>query len=247
MKIIPLSEGSFTVDITKKFIPFNNSLDNLQERATGSLLVEVQPFCIITANDIILIDTGLGFCNQDGTLQVHQNLMNEGINPLDITKVLLSHLHKDHSGGISREDRVLNQKFFSFPNAHYYVNKNELDFAMEKGKPSYTPEEFDILLHSDKVIFTSENGTIENYIHYQVTGAHSPFHQSFLIEEDHQKIFFGGDVAPQYQQMKSRFIAKYDYDGRKCMELRHQWFQQGSKEKWTFLFYHDIKIPVFSL
>jgi hypothetical protein len=44
--------------------------------------------------------------------------------------------------------------------------------------------------------------------------------------------------------MKSRFIAKYDFDGKKCMELRQQWWQQGQDEKWTFLFYHDIKTPV---
>ena len=72
-----------------------------------------------------------------------------------------------------------------------------------------------------------------------------PFHQVFWIEEDGQKIFFGGDVAPQLQQMKNKFIAKYDFDGRKCMELRQQWWQQGEEEKWTFLFYHDIKTPVF--
>jgi len=29
------------------------------------------------------------------------------------------------------------------------------------------------------------------------------------------------------------------------MELRQQWWQQGEKENWTFLFYHDIKTPVW--
>lgn len=245
MKIIPLSEGSFTVDQTKKFVPFNNETENLQERTKGSILVEVQPFCVVTSKDILIIDTGLGFCNPDGTLQIHQNLMNAGINPMEVTKVLLSHLHKDHSGGISREDKVLQQKFFSFPNAMYYVNEDELNFALEKGKPSFTPEEFDILSNSDKVKFTKGNGTIDGYINYEVTGAHSPFHQVFIIEEDGHKIFFGGDVAPQLQQMKNRFVAKYDYDGAKCMELRQQWWQQGEKEKWTFLFYHDIKTATF--
>ena len=32
MKIIPLSEGSFTIDKTKKFIPFNTAKDDLQQR-----------------------------------------------------------------------------------------------------------------------------------------------------------------------------------------------------------------------
>jgi glyoxylase-like metal-dependent hydrolase (beta-lactamase superfamily II) len=244
MTIIPLSEGAFTIDSTKKFIPFNTATDDLQQRPVGSLLVEIQPFCIVTAKDILLIDAGLGFSNPDGSLQIHKNLMDNGINPMDVTKVLMSHLHKDHSGGVSKEDKILGHKFISFPNAQYYVNRDEFDFAMAKGKPSYTPDEFEILGNTDKVIFTKGDGVIDGYISYKVTGAHSPYHQTFFIEEGGEKIFFGGDVAPQMQQMKSRFIAKYDYDGKLCMELRQQWWQQGQDEKWTFLFYHDIKTPV---
>jgi hypothetical protein len=43
--------------------------------------------------------------------------------------------------------------------------------------------------------------------------------------------------------MKNRFRAKYDYDGKKSMELRQQFLEQGTREGWTFLFYHDIKTP----
>src|SRR5881392_752137 len=99
MKIIPLSEGAFTIDKTKFFVPFDIGKDDLQKRAVGSLLVEIQPFVIVTADDVLLLDTGLGF-EQEGMLQIHRNLMNAGINPSEITKVLVSHLHKDHAGGI---------------------------------------------------------------------------------------------------------------------------------------------------
>lgn len=247
MKIIPLSEGAFTIDKAKVFVPFDKEKDNLQERTIGSLLVEVQPFCIITKKDILLIDTGLGFCKENGILQIHQNLIDNGIDPMDVTKVLLSHLHKDHSGGVSKEDKISGQNFLSFPQATYYVNKHEFTFAIEKGSPSYTPKEFEILDSANNVVFTEGNGKINDYITYEVTGAHCPFHQTFTIEEDGEKIFFGGDVAPQLQQMKNRFIAKYDFDGRKSMELRKQWWEQGQQEHWTFLFYHDIKTPMISL
>lgn len=245
MKIIPLSEGSFTIDKTKQFVPFDTAKDDLQKRPVGSLLVEVQPFCIITKNDILVIDTGLGFSNADGTLQLHQNLLDNDINPMDVTKVLLSHLHKDHAGGISKKDSILQQSFFSFPSATYYVNKDEFDFAIEKGTPSYTTEDFSILSNGDKVVFTQGNGVIDGYIKYEVTGAHCPFHQTFMIEEDGEKLFFGADVAPQLKQLKSKFIAKYDYDGKLAMELRQQWWQKANEEHWTFLFYHDIATPVF--
>lgn len=245
MKIIPLSEGSFTIDKTKVFIPFDKEKDDLQQRAIGSLLVEIQPFAIVTEKDILVLDTGLGF-SRNGVMQIHQNLLDHGINPNDVTKVLLSHLHKDHSGGIADESKQ-GSDAVTFPNAVYYVNKHEYDFAIEKGSPSYVPQDFDFIKDWNNVIFTEGNGTIDGYISYEVSGAHCPFHQVFWIEENGDKIFFGGDVAPQMQQMKNRFIAKYDYDGKRSMELRQQWREQGSKEGWTFLFYHDIKTPTGKL
>lgn len=243
MKILPLSEGTFTVDKTKQFIQFDLEKDKLQERNVGSLLVEIQPFVIITSKDILLLDTGLGFTSANGRLQIHQNLINNGIDPSDVTKVLLSHLHKDHSGGISHLKD--GKRILSFANAIYYVNKQEFDFAFENAKSSYVIEDFEILKDSSQVNFTEGNGVIDNYIKYEVTGAHCPYHQVFWIEEDGEKIFFGGDVVPQLQQMKNKFVAKYDYDGKKSMQLRQQWREQGEREKWAFLFYHDIKTPVF--
>jgi glyoxylase-like metal-dependent hydrolase (beta-lactamase superfamily II) len=245
MKIIPLSEGSFTVDGTKKFIPFQPDKDTIQERPAGSLLVEVQPFAIVTTKDILLLDTGLGFSMPDGTLQIHHNLIQAGINPLDVTKVLMSHLHKDHAGGISKEDAVLQKKFLSFPNAKYIVNKQELEIAVSKLSKSYQLDDVSLLTETDQIQLVESEGVLDDYIHYAWTGAHSPWHQAFWIKEQGETIFFGGDVAPQLFQMKTKFITKYDFDGKLAADLRVKWWQQGQKEGWKFLFYHDVKTPVF--
>ncbi len=246
MKIIPLSEGSFTVDASKKFIPFDHSLDNIKDRPAGSLLVEVQPFAVITSKDILVLDTGLGFSMPDGTLQIHYNLMQAGINPLDVTKVLMSHLHRDHAGGVSKEDAVLKKKFLSFPNATYYVNKQELEIAVSKLSKSYNIDDVSLLTEADNIELIESTGVIDDYIDYEWTGAHSPWHQAFLIKENNETVFFGGDVAPQLYQMKTKFVARYDFDGKLAADIRMKWWAQGEKEGWKFLFYHDVKNPVFS-
>jgi glyoxylase-like metal-dependent hydrolase (beta-lactamase superfamily II) len=278
MRIIPLSEGAFTIDKTKRFIPFDIGKDDLQQRPTRSLLVEVQPFSVVTTEDVLVIDTGLGF-SHDGVMQIHQNLRNAGIDPAQVTKVLMSHLHKDHAGGITersegnretseartqpsgakvgnKEERprssdevrageALAPQHMSFPNATYYVQRRELDYAFEKGPTSYRPEELECLRTSSQVVFLDGDGVLDGYIRYTITGAHCPWHQVFHIVDGGETVFFGGDVAPQLQQMKSRFVAKYDYDGKKAMELRQQWWEQGREEGWTFLFYHDVKTPMY--
>ncbi len=246
MKIIPLSEGSFTIDKTKVLIPFDTSTEQLNNRPVGSLLIEIQPFVIITSKDIILIDTGLGYNMTDGTPQLHYNLQKVGINPSQITKVLMSHLHKDHAGGITTKNAITGEQFIAFPYATYYVQQREFDFANSIGSASYMPNDFAILKEFSRVVWLQENtGSIDGYIHYELTEAHSKFHQVFWIQENNETIFYGGDDAPQLQQMKSRFVAKYDFDGKKCMELRKKWWEKGKEQQWSFLFYHDIATPVF--
>ncbi len=242
--IFPLSEGSFTIDATKMFVPFNHADDELTDRPTGSLLVEVQPFVVVTSKDVLLLDAGLGFTNAaTGKMQLHENLEKAGIRPEQVTKVLMTHLHKDHAGGICLEG---DHSCLSLPNATYYIQKSELEFAMQKGLPSFIPDELKALQNSPQVhLLHSEEGSIDDYIFYKHSGGHSPFHQVFWIKDGGRTLFFGGDEAPQLQQMKVRYKARYDYNGQKAMELRQQWWEQGRQEGWQFLFYHDIKIPMF--
>jgi glyoxylase-like metal-dependent hydrolase (beta-lactamase superfamily II) len=245
-EIFPLSEGVFTIGHDKLFVPFDTEKDVLNERPVGSLLVEVQPFLIKTDNDLLVLDTGLGF-SKDGVPQIHSNLQAAGFQPQQVTKVLLTHLHKDHAGGaMYKDDSGLFKP--TFANAEYYIYRPEADDALRIGFPSYIPEEIEPLLSSGKIHWLDgERGEIEGGIHFTHSGAHCPGHIVYLITDGEQKIFFGGDEAPQLKQMKIKYVAKYDYDGKKAMQLREQYAEQGRKEGWQFLFYHDVKQPVAKL
>lgn len=246
MRIYPLSEGSFSIDQTKVFVPFDTQKEQIQDRPKGSILVEIQPFVVITEKDIILFDTGLGYMNKQGVLQIHENLMAIGINPSSVTKVFMSHLHKDHAGGMSYVHPQFQERFVSFPYATYYVQQREFDLAMSNSSASYIKEQIAFLADFSKVVWlTEDQGVIDDYIHYLLTGGHCLYHQVAWIKEDDEVFFFGGDVAPQLQQLKSKFVAKYDMDGKAAMEWRQKWWEQGQKEAWTFAFYHDITHPLF--
>lgn len=235
-KVFPLSEGTFTIGRDKVFQQFDQSREKLNDRPTGSLLVEVQPFAIVNNKDIILLDTGLGFNSPDGTAHLEGNLLKHNIYPEDVTKILLSHLHKDHAGGIDTE---------LFSNADFYIYKNEIAYADKIGFPSYYPDELACLKTCDRVhLLEGENGTIDDYIHFQHTNGHCPEHIVFKIETENGIVFYGGDEAPQFKQMKLKYKAKYDYDGQKAMELRIKWAEEGAREGWQFLFYHDAKTPM---
>ncbi|HNP53404.1 MAG TPA: MBL fold metallo-hydrolase [Ferruginibacter sp.] len=246
MEVYPLSEGSFTIDGSKVFVPFNKATDDLQQRPVGSLLVEIQPFLVRTSKDILLLDTGLGFTNPAGYMQIWENIEAWGMDGRQVTKVLLSHLHRDHAGGILHQSSP-GKITTAFPHATYYVNREEWNLATQHPNKSYDLHTYAALEQTGQLQLMESEGTIDGYISYVCSGGHSPHHTVFTIRENNEIVFFGGDVAPQLQQMKNRFVAKYDFDGKLSMELRRQWWEQGQSEHWKFLFYHDIKTPTIQL
>ena len=75
---------------------------------------------------------------------------------------------------------------------------------------------------NEHIHLIGDHGIINGYIQHELSAGHSPFHQVFWIREDNDVVFFGGDEAPQLQQMKTRFIAKYDHDGKKASDYAAQ-------------------------
>ena len=241
MKIFALGEGSYSVDASKKFIPFNPETDNPKERP-ASLFIHVNPFLVQTATDLILLDAGLGFKDTRDELFIHQHIRNAGFDPEEVTLVLMSHLHYDHSGGLVVEH---NNKFSpSFPGAKHVIQRREWDTAISGASSSYHKDIFESLKGNIDLTFVDGDGELQPGIKYQLSGGHSPFHQVFWIEDNGEKCFFGGDELPEPEQLIRKFIAKYDYDGRKAMQLREEYGKIAAQQGWTCLFYHAKSVAV---
>jgi glyoxylase-like metal-dependent hydrolase (beta-lactamase superfamily II) len=245
-QVFPLNEGYYTIGFDKVFHSFDPKIDVLEDRSRGSLLVEIQPFLVQTEKDNILFDTGLGFFNSQGKLVIEENLARYDLTPIDITQIVLSHLHKDHAGGLSYLDEYEDRQE-TFPNATYHVSEEEYNYAMEEGEPSYELSDLELLVRSGRVNWMDAKGTILDFINYEQDGGHCPYHTSFLLLGDTERYFFGGDNVPQLKQLKVRYMAKYDYDGRRSAQLREEYGQKGREGDWVFMFYHDVTIPLSKL
>lgn len=244
MKIIPLKEGNFSASKTKDFtLLTEENFDTVK-----GIKMSVQPFLIITGNDYILLDAGIGWKNEEGTSVLSAILYKNGINPAQITKLLLSHLHKDHIDGAVT---LNNDGTFEavFPNAEIYIQKRELDFAMEsKGNPSFDFERLEKLITLPNIVWMEDNeGQITDEIFYEVVGGHTPFMQVFWIRENGETAFYGADDLPQASYLKYHLAYKSDFDGRKAMELRLKWEKEAREEGWKILLYHDLEQSVINL
>lgn len=243
MKIIPLKEGNFSASKTKDFtLLTEENFDNI-----GGIKMSVQPFLIITENDYILLDAGIGWKNDSGKTVVSEILERENIRPEQITKLLLSHLHKDHIEGAVK----LTENGFeaAFPNAQIYIQKRELDFAMEKkGNPSFDFEILEKLIKLPNIIWMNkDHGQITDEISYEVVGGHTPFMQVFWIKENEETVFYGADDLPQASYLKYHLAYKSDFDGRKAMELRLKWEKEARENNWKILLYHDLDKAIINV
>nr|WP_068888169.1 MBL fold metallo-hydrolase [Pedobacter panaciterrae] len=236
MQVFTLYEGSYSVDATKKFIPFNAEKDNPKDRP-ASLFIHVQPFLVKLKNSLVLFDTGLGYSDEEGQLILHKNIRKAGFDPDDVDMVLMSHLHFDHSGGMIH-NKIDGSVELSFPHATYVIQHGEWESAFTSTSSSYKTEIFDFLQRNAQLKFVENSGQLTDEISYELTGAHSPFHQVFLLDDGVNKVFFGGDVLPEPEELLRRFIAKYDFDGRKAMELREEFGKKAAEQNWNCLFYH---------
>jgi len=236
MKITTLKQGDYGVTKDKDFPLIDDNTRFLGPK------ISVQPFLITTANDFILLDTGLAL-NNDNPQSLIRLLEKEQIHPEQITKVLISHLHKDHIGGIGHFTKTRFKG--NFPSANIYIQQRELDYALtQQGNPSF---DFKIVNNLDSipnlVLLDEDKGTLSNEIFYEVSGGHTPFHQVFWIKENEETLFFGADNLPQLSYWELRLALKNDFNGKHALSLREKWKKQTKKECWTILFYHDTENP----
>jgi glyoxylase-like metal-dependent hydrolase (beta-lactamase superfamily II) len=236
MKIVPLKEGNFSTNKTKDFtLLTEENFDTMK-----GIKMSVTPFLIITEKDIILLDAGIGWKNENEKTVISEILEQQNIHLNQITKLLLSHLHKDHiETAITRTENGFEP---TFPNAEIYIQKRELSFAMEnKGNHSFDFDTLEKLIELDNIVWMDDDkGNITEEISFEVVGGHTPFMQVFWIRENNEIVFYGADNLPQESYLKYHLAYKSDFDGKKAMELRLKWQKEAIKNHWKILLYHDL-------
>jgi glyoxylase-like metal-dependent hydrolase (beta-lactamase superfamily II) len=240
MRIIPLKEGNFSTNKTKDF----TLLTEENKDVLRGIKMSVTPFLVITEKDVILLDAGIGWKNKQGKTVISEILEKESIHCNQVTKVLLSHLHKDHiETTITRTESGFEA---TFPNAEIYIQKRELAFARENRlNHSFDFDTLEKLVQLENIVWMDDDkGNITEEISFEVVGGHTPFMQVFRISNNQQTLFYGADNLPQESYLKYHLAYKSDFDGRKAMELRMAWAKSAAEHSWKVLLYHDLEKSV---
>ena len=158
-------------------------------RYRGSL----QNYLIDTGDEVILVDTGipagtpeespdensLAFTGKD-ICSYMEAFAALGYKPEQVTKILLTHRHADHSGELR-----------SFPNAKIYVNEEELSADELQGLPNLVPVKF-----TDGAYYNfPESQKIRDGVTFIKAKGHTNGNSIVIVEQDGLFYMIHGDIT----------------------------------------------------
>ncbi len=186
------------------------------------------------SSDIILVDTGL-----PNTQTLPQNLKANGIDPADVTRVIITHGHGDHLGGVSYEDGVL-----TYPNAQYSISKADWDhfwgLANKAEHPDLTARRSLSAIKSKRHVDLIEHeGEILPGVCLVPTPGHTPGHLSPLFESRGQNLLHMVDAIRHPVQLNHPDWAPYfDYQPEVSSATRRRMIQRIADENLLMTAYH---------
>ena len=218
--------------------------------------VHLAMHCVLARRDdqVVLIDTGHGDKlspldrKSHGLLPgwpLREALTSRGLSTTDVTTVILSHLHWDHSGGAtSRDGRDVVP---TFPNATYYVNQREWEDATSGDlnvSGGYVEDDIRPLSDSRQLALVNHLDEIAPGIQVLHTGGHTRGHQAVLIQSEGQGLVFIGDIAPTAAHIRRMWCTSYDLDLPQTRKAKDELFAYAADNGYWVVWNHDLETPI---
>ncbi|HTT75336.1 MAG TPA: MBL fold metallo-hydrolase [Candidatus Binataceae bacterium] len=221
--------------------------------AQNRILLNLTCPLIIRGNQAILVDTGIGnrlsaverkiFDHQEGWLP--EGLAAIGMEPGDVTHILLSHLHFDHCGGIVRR-RPSGKLEAAYPRAQIFVQRGELEIASntknERLRAAYRHlQECLEPVRSSLVGLDGDTDLIDG-VRASVTGGHTADHQVAIVRSNGEVFVHLADIVPTRSHMRGPWNQAYDLDALRTMEQKRKYLEEAILGRWWLAFAHDEKV-----
>lgn len=244
---VALHDGVLTRDRPGGFIR------NADDAAVGAAFAEAgmpadkitltfTPLAIETPSGIVLIDTGFGESGPPTTGHLGANLKAAGIQPDDVSTVIISHLHGDHILGLRRKD---GSKIY--PNAQLMVPDRDCDYWFDDAKMNAVPEaarsNFEIARKTmdglDMQRYAWGDEILPGFVSVQADG-HTPGMSAIEITSGDDKLLYVADITnnPLLFVRHPDWQAMFDVDPEQTIKTRRRLLDRAAAERLRLHFFH---------
>ena len=224
----------------------------LREAFRPARRTSVNTFLIHSKSRVAIIDTGSGNYLLPTAGFVQRNLAAAAIDPKSIDTVLLTHMHPDHSAGLTD----MSNGQLLFPNAELVMHENELPHWFDDGAMAKADE------RSKKLFFLAGREQVTPYknrtrlfrqgeVFPGVTAVpshgHTPGHTAYLIASGNDQLMIWADTVhvPEVQTAFPEAGMAFDTDLAAAAASRKRMFDRVSADRVLIAGMH-LHFPAFS-
>jgi glyoxylase-like metal-dependent hydrolase (beta-lactamase superfamily II) len=239
-EITALSDGTIPLDLTDLY---TNTTPEAAQAALKAAFqatptpTSVNAYLINTGDRLVLVDAGTGSYLGPDLGRLSANMAAAGYEPADVDDVILTHVHTDHSGGLSAGGERL------FPRATLRVNARELQFwldtALADRPPTVPPHLFaeatDSLgpyIKAGKLQTFSDDAEVLPGFGSILRAGHTPGHSSIVVTDGDQMLVIWGDIThgDVLQFDKPGVAIEFDVDQEAAIRTRAVAFEEAARE-----------------
>lgn len=212
----------------------------------------VNGFVVRSKGRTALIETGSGDYLLPTAGKLLGNVIAAGVDPLEIDTVLLTHMHPDHSAGLT--DMSTDARYF--PNAELVAHENEPKHWLDDGAMARADA------RAQKLYFQAAREQIAPYakqtrlfregeVFPGVTAlpapGHTPGHTCYMIASGDESLLIWGDIVhvPEIQIPRPDVAIAFDTDSTMAIAARKRIFDMAAADKLLVAGMH-LHFPAFS-
>lgn len=240
LRITAVSDGTVTVPLDTLLThvsPEKLRKAMARDALTPQAETSINAYVIDDGKKRVLVDTGAGelFGRNGGHLLT--NLAAAGYPAETIDTVLLTHIHADHSGGVSRAGKP------AFPKAEVFVDKRDVDFWLNpanvnrvEASQAHTFAEsertFRPVINAGRLKTFLAPATLPGGIRAESTAGHTPGSVLYRVESEGQTLVLWGDIihAKAVQMPDPDVAIHFDVNQQQAIGTRERILRQAADQ-----------------
>lgn len=183
------------------------------------------PTLVNTGSELILFDTGLNGAATVAAMQA------AGYSADQVDKVVITHMHGDHIGGLSGDEGV------TFGNASYVTGAVEYDAWAATDNEGFNTK---VKPLAEQMTMLDDGSSVASGITAMAAFGHTPGHMAYMLESEGQQLVLGADFANHYVWSLGYpdWEVRFDMDKAAAAATRRQMLGMMASDKLPFIGYH---------